>query len=249
MLAKVLLTAALALSPVVAVPAVASAVPAGVLASGATLGPNQSVRSGNGRYTLIQQTDGNLVFYDSARRALWSSQTTGKGARTVMQGDGNLVVVNAANQPVWHAGTAPNQGAWLGVQDDGNLVIYSSGKVPLWSRHMIIGRMDPNRTLAADQFVRSANQRYRFIMQRDGNLVLYKGAQALWNAQTTGKGGVKAVMQGDGNLVVVNAANQPVWNAGTAPNPGAWLGVQDDGNVVIYSTDKRALWSTKTGGR
>ncbi|GAA5159612.1 hypothetical protein GCM10023321_41000 [Pseudonocardia eucalypti] len=60
----------------------------GVLASGASLAPDQSLRSRNGQYQLIQQTDGNLVLYRAPHAVVWSSQTTGEGNRTVMRADG-----------------------------------------------------------------------------------------------------------------------------------------------------------------
>ncbi|WP_169736855.1 curculin domain-containing protein [Pseudonocardia spinosispora] len=241
-----LISAAVVLSSVV-VPGVASAAPAtGVLASGATLTANQSVRSANGRYSLIHQSDGNLVFYAGPGKPVWSSQTTGKGARTVMQTDGNLVVYSAANKPVYDTSTGGNPGATLAVQDDGNLVIYSASKKALWSRSLSIGKLAAGRSLGVNESIRSANNKCHLDMQGDGNLVLYAGREALWSTKTTGKGGRKAVMQTDGNLVVVNAANQPLWDTKTGGMNGAWLAVQDDCNLVLYLPDNRVVWSPGT---
>ena len=93
-----------------------------------------SIQSGNGRFTLFYQGDGNLVLYRSDGRPLWASQTNGRSAgRTVMQMDGNLVVYDAGGTPVWASGTNGYSGAWLIVQDDGNLVIYSASGAPLWA--------------------------------------------------------------------------------------------------------------------
>ena len=92
-----------------------------------------TLSSCDGRFTLIQQTDGNLVLYKAGGLALWSSETWGRpGAAAVMQGDGNLVVYDAGWRALWSSGTHGNPGAVLAVQDDGNLVIYSPTGRALW---------------------------------------------------------------------------------------------------------------------
>jgi hypothetical protein len=55
-------------------------------------------------------------------------------------------------------------------------------------------------------------------------------------------------MQGDGNLVMYNAADRPVWASNTAGHYDAFLVVQNDGNVVIYDGG-RPIWATGTAGR
>lgn len=51
------------------------------------------------------QEDGNLVLYDQARGAHWSSGTHGKhGATLKVQGDGNLCIYHHGNA-VWSTGT------------------------------------------------------------------------------------------------------------------------------------------------
>lgn len=52
------------------------------------------------------QTGGNLVIYDSERRAFWASNTNGNpGARVIAQSDGNVVIYTPANQPLWATNT------------------------------------------------------------------------------------------------------------------------------------------------
>jgi pimeloyl-ACP methyl ester carboxylesterase len=97
----------------------------------------------------------------------------------------------------------------------------------------------------------SADGRFEFVYQEDGNLVLYApGGVALWSTGTSGSG--EAVLQGDGNLVIYNSASQAVWSSGTEGR-GDILVVQNDGNVVIYDAERRPVWSTGTaeasGGR
>src|SRR4030043_726283 len=64
-----------------------------------TLGQNEKLKvseelkSKNGKYKLVLQGDGNLVAYDSQGKALWNSNTLGRGAlECVMQGEGNLLL-------------------------------------------------------------------------------------------------------------------------------------------------------------
>ncbi|HTN24634.1 MAG TPA: GDSL-type esterase/lipase family protein [Solirubrobacteraceae bacterium] len=109
---------------------------------------------------------------------------------------------------------------------------------------------DDARLVAADDgFLRSADGRYRLVMQRDGNLVLYgPSGRALWATSTVGRGADHVRMQRDGNFVMYDAQEHPLWSSGTAGHPNAFVIVQNDGNVVIYAGG-RALWSTGTAGQ
>ena len=60
------------------------------------------------------------------------------------------------------------------------------------------------------------------------------------------------IMQTDGNLVLYDTSGQPHWASNTQGNPGAFLNVQDDGNLVVYragstsQTANNALWEAGT---
>jgi hypothetical protein len=111
-------------------------------------------------------------------------------------------------------------------------------------------RLSNGGTLVAskNQYIRSADGRYRFVMQQDGNLVLYGPSGPLWASNTVGRGATRAVMQGDGNLVLYTSTGKPVWASNTELHYHAYLVVQNDGNVVIYEGSK-PLWATGTDGR
>lgn len=106
-----------------------------IVPPGSILVGGQTVNSGNGRYSLVMQTDGNLVLYRVADQAPRFNTVTANnpGSWTAMQYDGQFVVYNPSNYPLWFAGTAGNPNAFLAVQDDGNLVVYSSAGAPLWN--------------------------------------------------------------------------------------------------------------------
>ena len=98
------------------------------------LAAGQSIRSGNGQYALVMQTDGNAVAYATGSRPLWSSATWGNpGARLVFQSDGNLVVYAADGRALWHTSTFGNPGSRVSMQDDGNVVVYRSNSTPAWN--------------------------------------------------------------------------------------------------------------------
>lgn len=103
------------------------------LNSGQVILPGEFIRSGNWKYHLILQGDGNLVLYPPSGPALWSSATN-SGTFLGMQGDGNLVLYNANKVPVWHTGTNGHTNAHFRVQDDGNIVVYNTAGQAVWSR-------------------------------------------------------------------------------------------------------------------
>lgn len=106
--------------------------------------------------------------------------------------------------------------------------------------------MQPGEVLNPDQSITSANGRYRFIYQGDGNLVLYDAGTPLWASGTDGRPVGVCIMQDDGNLVIYARDGQPIWSSDTWQHPGSRLLVQDDGNVVIYHPDGTAVWATNT---
>lgn len=106
--------------------------PANTKSAGQSIGVGESIQSGDGRYTLVLQGDGNLVLY-SPQRPLWSSGTYGKPVnRAVLQGDGNLVLYDAQGRYYWATWTQGNSNASLVLQSDGNLVLYNSQGRPIW---------------------------------------------------------------------------------------------------------------------
>lgn len=108
---------------------------------------------------------------------------------------------------------------------------------------------DARLVASKNQYLRSPDGRYRFVMQQDSNLVLYgPSGRALWASNTVGRGADHVRMQGDGNLVIYTAKGKPIWASNTAGHYKAHLVVQNDGNVVIYE-GKTPLWATGTDGR
>lgn len=95
---------------------------------------NSSIWSGDGRFQLVMQGDGNLVIYGPSG-PLWGSGTDGSGSNNtaVMQGDGNLVIYTQVGTPIWSSGTWGHPCSVISMQTDGNLVIYDLTARSLWA--------------------------------------------------------------------------------------------------------------------
>ena len=226
---------------------------------GEILKPNGSITSANRRYSFIYQDDGNLVLYDNAagRRPLWPSNTAGTPVGVcIMQDDGNLAIYANINELIWSSNACQYPGSHLVVQDDGNVVIYRPDRAVVWSTGTWISQgpaaqgdnMQPGQVLGPNQSITSANRRYTFIYQDDGNLVLYDnaaGRKPLWPSNTAGTPVGVCIMQSggdlDGNLVIYSHGGNRIWSSTTGQHPGSYLIVQDDGNVV--TTARTARWS------
>jgi len=91
------------------------------LSGGGTLWPNYYLLSPDTRFVLIQQSDGNLMLYDSHNNVLWQANEPGHtNAYTALQTDGNQVEYSSTNFPLWY--TATNSATHANMQSDGNFV-------------------------------------------------------------------------------------------------------------------------------
>ncbi|MFF5232446.1 hypothetical protein [Dactylosporangium sp. NPDC000521] len=231
------------------VPAAPSAsVPPAQLKPGFKLNAGQGLRSPNGKYTLTQQPDGNLVLADEAKRVQWSSQTpSNPGAYAGFTRDGDLAVYAKGGGVLWHSATA-GKGALLEVRDDGNAVVSQAGRQEVWSSQGERGRLYPGQALISGQQRRSPDGRFTLLQQPDGNLVVADAdKKVIWSSQTSGHQGGNTQLQNDGNLVVYGADKQPLWSSGTYGATAVTATLNADGNLVLTSGGK-ALWATATDG-
>lgn len=105
--------------------------------------------------------------------------------------------------------------------------------------------LSPGEALAAGEQLVSANGSYAFVVQGDGNAVVYGPGGAMW-ASGTAVGGTVLVMQGDGNLVAYAPGGRAVWDTHTGTSPGAQVVMQDDGNLVVYRPGGVPVWASKS---
>ena len=219
-----------------------------------------SIKSQDGRFSLILQLDGNLVIYGPGHDALWATGTQGHRDvfDAVMQADGNLVLYNGRNQPFWASNTAGTPNMTLVMQNDGNLVIYDGANKPHWASNTVVpatpavpahaDRLLPGQGLLPGQHIKSADGRFTLTLQTDGNLVAYGPThQPVWASNTTGHNNVwSAIMQADGNFVVYDAHAKALWATGTNGKGGSEVVMQSDGNLVLYNPENHALWASNS---
>jgi hypothetical protein len=103
----------------------------------------QSLASPNGQFSLLMQTDSNLVAYHGAvatNSAYFASNTewnpdAQKPQYLLMQSDANLVLYDSSGTARWSSNTyGPDfVNPYFLIQDDGNLVVYHDGLKPLWA--------------------------------------------------------------------------------------------------------------------
>lgn len=233
-----------------------------------SLNSNQFVKSPNGLYKLIMQTDGNMVLYTGKNDEvpLWATMTNrASNLPNVanMQNDGNFVIYDKNGTPLWNSNTfkkgiAPYQ---LLLQDDGNLVLYDATSLAIWASgtYQVPGSRITN--LNSNDAVVSQNGVFKVIMQTDGNFVLYavgtsktiSNEKPLWASNTwTNLSNqalpYRATMQQDGNFVLYDRNNVPKFATGTSNKGSApySMVLQDDGNLVIYDKNYSAIWTSGT---
>jgi RHS repeat-associated protein len=97
--------------------------------------------------------------------------------------------------------------------------------------------------LLPGQALFSPDGRFEFILQTDGNIVLYGPSGVMWAAGSNGL--VSAlIMQTDGNLVLYYNGSAR-WATGTGGGATSYLEAQNDGNVFIYDASG-TVWGTNS---
>lgn len=225
--------------------------PTASLVTGQALLAGDELVSANGDYDLVMQADCNLVIYGSLGTPVWSTATHGgDGCALVNQADGNLVLYSAGGRALWASGRSAASATSLVMQDDGNLVQYTTSGSALWVRGEMTPPIDEStlrvgQALHQGDSLTSGSGAYTFIMQGDGNAVVYGPSGPLWSSRTDGLGEFLR-LQDDGNLVVYSQFGTPSWAAGATVPAGVSLVMQNDGNLVLYAADGRAVWSSRT---
>jgi hypothetical protein len=224
-----------------------------VLGPNQILCPNQQLVSPNSAYRLVLQSDGNLVEYGPSG-LVWSSNTSGTavGYLIMRASDSNLVLNDQAGNSIWQSYTYGRGAVQAVLQNDGNLLLQNSSGNTIWSLRTGLIADPPvlyaNQRLYTNQYLQSPNGRYSFIMQPDGNLVLYDGPNSIWQSHTFGAPAAYIQLMINGNLGMYSNTGALLWQSrtfGIAPN--GQLVIQDDGNLVLKNNEGYAVWSIYSG--
>ncbi len=106
-----------------------------------TLRPNESLRVGDsltssdGRYTMVYQTDGNLVIRGpESDDVVWHSHTHGQNPGfVVMQDNGEFAIYDGfSGSQQFTSNSGGHPGAYVVLQNDGNLVVYDAAGGPTY---------------------------------------------------------------------------------------------------------------------
>lgn len=111
------------------------------------------------------------------------------------------------------------------------------------------GKLSSGQALIPGRTLSSCAGNVRVIHQGDGNVVVYDRLGALWSTTTWNTTTATFIMQTDGNLVLYSGAGSPLWYTSTGGNPGATLEMRNDCNLVMTSANGTRLWETRTACR
>lgn len=112
-----------------------------------------------------------------------------------------------------------------------------------------LDHLNSGEDLPTAGILESHSRRYRFVVQVDGNCVVYRmdGASgvAVWATQTHG-GGVRVNLDSRGRFSVLQGSSE-LWSTPENQEGFYQLQIQDDGNLVVYrrsSTGGVAVWGS-----
>jgi hypothetical protein len=133
------------------------------LHQGKVLTSGQSIKSSNGQYVLVYQSDGNLAVYATATSAvIWQSNaniphTAGKVG---LDKRGHLIEVNGDGRPNWSAPYAKGKAPYkMNVENNGQLTIVDKNATVLWSTPS-----DPSSVPSDNEEVLFAKLTWNYVM-------------------------------------------------------------------------------------
>lgn len=125
---------------------------------------------------------------------------------------------------------------------------YDEGIFGLATSYMAVKSRNPsvlssNKELHRGEYLMSTDQRFKFIYQTDGNVVLYGPSNdVIWHMNKAGVGSTRLIMQTDGNMVLYDGSTVR-WSSGTAGKGVSQLIVGNDGHASIVSATNGVTWT------
>jgi hypothetical protein len=218
---------------------------------------HESKTTKSGRFTIIMQTDGNLVIYDRGAfrneyRPIWASNTWLSAARVAkMRLDGTLALLDTAGNVIWTAPYAGRPATFVALQEDGNLVAYEPSKYEVWAGGVgggangVVGAFQPtfdappvrlwrDSRISAGQTIWSETGRSYLAMQLNGQLAFYVDGALRWSSGTAYSGASVGLLSYVGELQVTSAGGAVLYRSNTDQYLNTYLTFTDEGRLSIY---------------
>ena len=179
-------------------------------------------------------------WYNTTRPAQMSEQSVPPGASGTFDFTLNAPQVTGSYQE--HFNLVAENRTWL--NETGSSIIVNVVS-PVAASNSYYTSLASGEVLQPGEYLLSPDGQSVFILQGDGNLVLYSNFKAIWNSGTAGKPANRLEMQTDGNLVL-HFKDGSNWSTSTFSHAGAHLKLQTDGRAVIYDAGNVEIWSAGT---
>eukprot|EP00521_Asterionellopsis_glacialis_P008794 CAMPEP_0195282806 /NCGR_PEP_ID=MMETSP0707-20130614/1557_1 /TAXON_ID=33640 /ORGANISM="Asterionellopsis glacialis, Strain CCMP134" /LENGTH=879 /DNA_ID=CAMNT_0040341857 /DNA_START=14 /DNA_END=2653 /DNA_ORIENTATION=+ len=158
-------------------------------------------------YWTIMQTDGNLVTHDSNGTPMWHS-----GSYQNVDEGGYYLVLYPTRLAIVHGSTSnPDEVVWEESIERNTLVPISSpvpSQAPQVNGPIILLRKDER----LDESKAISFEDGFLIQERNGNLALVNQGNEVWTSSISREeGNYTTTLQGDGNLLTMDADNNVVW--------------------------------------
>lgn len=103
-------------------------------------------------------------------------------------------------------------------------------------------RIGPQGLLGAGSKLTAGD--YRLEMQKNGDLVLWKGkSNAVWSTKTNKGKEQYLTIQKDGNMVLYDTSGHSTWSTKTDGHSAGYLVLGDDGSLRLYDDADKQIWS------
>jgi len=228
---------------------------------GNTIIAGQSLKSNNLLYILIVRKDCNLVLYNSMGNIIWQTNTANGVTHCYLTfTSSNQLCLTNSNTVVWRTTTNKNINCGpktrLTLFDSGILTLFDSTNNdllyynPIWTTGFVSNQLTYDQNLESGSYLQSLSSEFVFMLQEDGNLVIYDTwfKTVKWSSDTSGQGQAPYNLYLNSNTVLsyYDKNNNVVYTFPIFFSPIAILVMQSDGNLVIYSGTS-VLWSSNTG--
>lgn len=104
----------------------------------------------------------------------------------------------------------------------------------------------PGQALFPGQSVQGCSQGSMLVNQSDGRVVFYQNSRPRWQIGPFNQPSGQFIMQYDGNLVLYSSTGAQLWASGTANRTGARLDVERECNLVIRTLNGEWVWDSDT---